>query len=417
MKKYPTWSPLAEVPVLILCGGAGERLMPLTEHRAKPAVPFAYCRIIDFQLSNCANSGFQSIWYAIMFKSARLVLHVSQNWPSIPFSNFHVNPLAPQQMIRGVPEYRGTADAVFQNLEILRESHRGIKDLAILSGDHILAMDFAQMYEYHESCTSDFTVCAMSLPVEEAASQFGVLEVDEIGRIIGFEEKPQHPKEIPGKPGYCLASMGNYFAKFKFLQDCLFQNAYDEDTGHDFGNDIIPFMVKNDLAIYAYDFRENAVPGQRVCYWRDVGSRQSFYDAHMDIIGMDPELNMYNRDWRIRVPADYAPIGKINTIRSGSEHLLIASGSFVEESLLQHSYVGRNVFAGNIEVYGSIIFDDVKIGHGCNIRNAIIDKHAILPPHTRIGYDVEEDLMHGFSFDARDPSCNIVIVPRGWRET
>lgn len=325
---------MRNVYTLVLCGGQGVRLGALTAHRAKPAVPFGgKYRIVDFVLSNVFNSGFYNIGLVVQYKSQQLIDYVVKNWRPSPMMGLNIYTIPPQQML-GDELYRGTADAVFQNLPIVEE-HGSIMEtgqgpfetLCIMSGDHITAIDLSQVYDYHKEHEAAFTVCAMSVPSHEAAGRFGVIEVDSNGRIVGFEEKPQYPKEIPGKPGWSYISLGNYFANLTVLSKYLEEDAMmTSGTEHDFGKNIIPRMVEAGELVFAYDYRDNKIPGQVEHYWRDVGTLWSFLEANMDLVQYEPLINLYNKHWRIRTPADNLPGAKFvrphPTLGSGDRHIV-----------------------------------------------------------------------------------------------
>jgi glucose-1-phosphate adenylyltransferase len=398
------------VLALILAGGQGSRLGPLTGHRSKPSVPFGKHLIIDFVMSNCLNSDIRNMMVFTQYRAQELIRHVQHHWPSDRMRESFIDIVPPQQL-HGEEWYRGTADAVFQNLSIIDEGD--FSDLAILSGDHVYMMDFRQMYAFHKEKYSHFTVCAFPVPTAEA-QRFGIIEVDADGRIIGFEEKPQSPKEIPGRPGWSFVSMGNYFAVKSYVRDILHENASKQDTAHDFGKDIIPMILERGDLMSAYDFRENKVPGQEGYYWKDVGTIDSLWSANMDLVAMEPELNLYNAAWPIRTPDDNLPMGKMNSfrLREGKcgQQFAISGGSILEDSYLDHVIVGRNVRVYGSDVTESVIFSDVHIESGCTIHKAIIDEGVIIPYSTSIGLNQEDDRRRGLFVD----DSGIVIVPRGW---
>lgn len=402
------------VVTLILAGGEGTRLGDLTEDlRAKPSVPFGgKYRIIDFMMSNCLNSGLKNILILTQYRSHELNKHLRLSWPSNMMHGFSVEPV-PAQQIHGEEWYRGTADAVYQNLSII-ESEGDFTTAAILSGDHILAMQLGQMYEYHKKSGSVFTVCAMSVPSSEA-HRFGVIEVDEDDRIVGFAEKPECPKEIPGKPGMSYISLGNYFAELDYLKEVLAENSREPDTKHDFGKDIIPKMVGDGMPVFAYDFRNNRVPGQEEHYWRDVGTVRAFHEANMDLVEMKPELNLYNDQWPFRTPADNLPPAKVNSLamKDGicSEHWIASGGCIIEDSFLRKTVLGRKVRVYGASVEESVVFSGVSIGCGSKLFRVIVDECVTIPPDTEIGIDHKADEARGLSIDEES---GIVIVPKGF---
>lgn len=407
-------SDLKNVITLILAGGVGTRLGPLTQDRSKPSVPFGgKYRIIDFMMSNCLNSGLKDILVLTQYRSYELSKHLRKHWPSNSMHGFSVEPL-PAQQLHGEKWYRGTADAVYQNLSII-ESEGSFTTAAILSGDHILAMHLEQMHAHHKRNGSAFTVCAMSVPSSEA-HRFGVIEVDKNDRIVGFAEKPKHPKEIPGRPGMSYISLGNYFAELEYLTDVLRKNAEDPKTAHDFGKDIIPKMIEGDMPVFAYDFRSNRVPGQEEHYWRDVGTVQAYWEANMDLAEMKPEFNLYNDQWPFRTPADNLPPAKFNSLamRDGicSKHVIASGGCIIEDAFLRKAVLGRKVCIYGASVEESVIFSGVSIGFSSKILRTIIDEEVEVPPGTEIGIDHRADEARGLYVD-RD--SGIVVVPRGFK--
>ncbi len=401
---------MKKIITFILAGGVGSRLGPLTVSRSKPAVPFGgKYRIIDFMMSNCLNSGLFKIMVLVQYRAQGLIDHLQDHWSSQPRFGYFVHTVPPQQMF-GTEWYRGTADAVYQNLPIAIRRNN-VDTAAILSGDHILAMDFEQMYEYHCDKHSAFTVCALSVPSERAAGQFGVIEVESGMRIVGFEEKPAMPKEIPGKPGWCLISTGNYFANIPHLRQALEENTADPHTSHDFGKDIIPKMVREGAAVYAYDFRDNKIPGQEEHYWRDVGTIQSYFDANMDLVSITPELNVYNEEWPILTPADNLPMAKFTET---SEHGCLArssalsGGCIVEDSKLYKAVIGRKTRVYNSVIEESVLFSEINVGHRSYLRRVIVDRGVSIPPGTIIGIDQEADRARGLYVD----ESGITVVPR-----
>lgn len=401
------------VVTVILAGGKGARLGALTTKRAKPAVPFGgKYRIIDFALSSCLNSGerYTDIYVMTQYKSHTLNRHLQDDWAS-KLSSLDMVPS--QGMVEGSNIYHGTADAIFQNIDIFVEDGTP-QDILILSGDHIYVMDMDQLRKYHHSQQSSFTICAMPVMVAEAAGQFGVLEIDNDWRIIGFEEKPMHPKEIPGMPGKCLASMGNYFGDFAFLAEKLQQNA-SNGGGHDFGEDIIPQLIAAGKRVFAYNYLTNEIMKQTKHYWRDVGTIDAFWDTNMDVARTDSVLNLYNPEWPIYTSADNLAPAKINSLLYGSGKIIASGGCIFQECFLHLVVIGRNVrIWNNARVESSVIFSGVIIGAGCDIINAIIDECIDIPPGTTIGRNRADDEARGFYFDKENPDCAIVTVPHGY---
>lgn len=399
------------VLALILAGGQGSRLGPLTWHRSKPSVQFGKHRIIDFVMSNCLNSDIDNMMVFPQYRGQELIRHIQHHWPSDRMRESFIDIVPPQQL-HGAEWYRGTADAVFQNLSIIDDSG-DFSDLAILSGDHIYVMDFRQMYAFHRERGSLFTVCAFPVPTSEA-HRFGVIEVNTEGRIVGFEEKPESPKEIPGRHGWSFISMGNYFVVKSYARDILQENASNSNTSHDFGNDIIPMIVRRGDPIYAYDFRENTVPGQTHHYWRDVGTIESLWGANMDLVAMEPQLNLYNQKWAIRTPHDNLPMAKMNSFRQiddkCSKQFAVSGGSILEDSYLYQSVLGREVQIYGSKVVEAVIFSGVHVEEGSVLHRVIIDEGVRIPAGTRIGVDHKEDRARGLFVD----DSGIVVVPKGF---
>jgi glucose-1-phosphate adenylyltransferase len=400
------------VITVILAGGVGSRLAPLTDPCTKPAVEIAAkYRIIDFMMSNCLNSGLHHILVATQYRSHELSEHLADNYPSNAMHGFFVRTV-PAQQLHGEMWYQGTANAIYQNLGIIA-SEGDFQSIAILSGDHVLAMHFGQMHAYHLAKQSAFTVCVMPVPVAEA-SRFGVLEVDSDWRIIGFEEKPDHPKEIPGRSGYSLVSMGNYFAELESLSEWLTRDATRPDTSHDFGKDIIPGMLAAGASLYAYNFLDNAIPGQSEHYWRDVGTIEALHAANLDLVRIKPELNLYNKEWPIRSAQDNLPPAKFNQTASGDfrpTNSVVSGGCIIEDALLVHSVLGREVRVYGSSIEDSVLFTGVKVKHGCQLRRVIVDKGVRIPERTSIGFDHAADRARGLTVD----ESGIVVVPRGFR--
>jgi glucose-1-phosphate adenylyltransferase len=389
------------VLAVVLAGGKGTRLEPLTRDRAKPAVPFggAY-RIIDFTLSNCLNSGFRRILVLTQYKALSLGRHINRGWRGL-FSwelGEFVDIVPPQQRI-DEHWYRGTADAVYQNIYSIEKEDP--EDVIILAGDHVYKMNYDYMVDFHHKSRADVTVGALPVPLEEAAGQYGVMQVEKDWRIVGFEEKPIYPKPIPNDGARCLASMGIYVFSARFLYEQLCQNAARADAGHDFGHDIIPSIIGSHR-VFAFPFRDEN--RKQEAYWRDVGTLDAYYQANMELIHVNPLLNVYDQSWPIRtyrpnlpppktVFAERGPGGRCgqaldSIVCPGS----IISGGSVERSILGHSCRINSY----VSIEDSILFDGVDVGRHAKIRRAIIDKGVCIPPDVRIGYDHDEDRERGF---------------------
>src|SRR5512139_560508 len=403
---------------VVMAGGRGERLYPLTQHRAKPAVPFGgRYRIIDFVLSNFVNSGILSIYVVTQFKAQSLLEHLDRGWRASDFLGDHFITPVPAQMRSGDDWYQGTADSVYQNLYLLERHSPTL--VAVFGADHIYRMNIRQMIEEHRNKSAEVTVAAIPVKLEDAV-QFGVIEIDADWRIIGFEEKPKQPKAIPGEPDYALVSMGNYLFNNEVLVEALKADAADPASNHDFGRDLLPGFV-NSGRMFAYDFRKNYVPnpskGEEHSYWRDLGTIEAYYDASMDLCSIDPSFNLYNRAWPLRTVGYADPPAKFVfdwADRKGmAVNSVVAEGTIISGSDVHNSIIGRNVRIHSYShVENSVLMDWVEIGRNCRIRNAIIDKANVIPSGTEIGYDLEKDRERYFV-----SPTGIVVIGRGPRKT
>lgn len=395
---------------MILAGGKGERLYPLTQHRAKPAVPFGgIYRIIDFSLSNCINSGIRKIAVLTQYKSMSLDKHLRMGWNFFSGElNEYVISIPPQQRV-GEKWYQGTADAIYQNIYMIEKD--APEHLLVLAGDHIYKMDYAEMYRFHKEKKADATVAAIEVPIKQA-SAFGVIEVDGLYRIIGFEEKPERPKHIPGKPDLAFVSMGIYLFNTKHVVKHLKFDAL-RDTAHDFGKNIISEMMKTSL-VYAYNFKDENKKEAK--YWRDVGTIDAYWEANMDLVAVDPLLNLYDRSWPIRTYQAQNPPAKFvfaQEERGGRLGIaldsIVSHGCIISGGRVQNSVLSPNVRINSYaDVRQSILMENVEIGRRCRIRRAVIDKDVIVPPGTEIGYDLEEDRKRFYV----SPS-GIVVIEKG----
>ena len=400
---------MKKVLAMVLAGGRGERLYPLTRDRAKPAVPFgAIYRIIDFTLSNCLNSEIRRIYALTQYKSISLHRHIQLGWNilSAPLGEF-IEVIPAQQRI-DEHWYQGTADAIFQNFYTLQQEKPDL--ILILSGDHVYKMDYRKMIDFHLGKNADLSVATIGMD-RQLSREFGVIEVDKDWRIIGFQEKPEEPKTIPGDPEEILASMGVYVFNTEILVRRLIEDARSDST-HDFGKDIIPSMIGRDR-IFAFDFKQGDQGGTG--YWRDVGTIDAYFEANMDLISVSPQLNLYDPQWPIfTYQSPYPPAktvleqeGRMGTaINSIISNGCIISGGSVKRSVLSpkvmvHSYA---------EVEDSILLEGVDIGRHAKIRKAIIDKDVQIPPGMEIGYHLDEDAKR---FTVTGPG--IVVVPKGIR--
>jgi glucose-1-phosphate adenylyltransferase len=394
------------VLAFILAGGKGERLYPLTRDRSKPAVPFGgKYRIVDFVLSNFVNSGIYALYVLVQYKAQSLIEHLRNAWRLGGLSD-HFVITVPPQMRRGETWYQGTADAVYQNLNLLRDFRPDI--VAIFGADHIYRMDIGQMLDFHLDREADVTVAALPVPIEEA-SAFGIMETAPDGRIAGFEEKPLHPVAILGDPTRALSSMGNYLFNRDALVETLLEDA-ERNTDHDFGQTIIPELVPR-LGVYAYSFLDNRVPGvqpyEEAGYWRDVGTIAAYWQANMDLLGAAPRLNLDNPRWPILTSAFPGPSARV--IEGQLDNVLIGEGSRVEGAAVRRSIIGRGVrVEPGATIEDSLVMDHTIVQAGARLRRAIVDRYNVIEEGTRIGYDPEQDERR-FSVD---PS-GIVVLARG----
>jgi glucose-1-phosphate adenylyltransferase len=393
---------MKNVLAVILAGGKGSRLEPLTRDRAKPAVPFggAY-RIIDFTLSNCLNSGIRKMLLLTQYKAMSLDRHINLGWQSYLCRELgeFIDVVPPQQRI-DEHWYQGTADAVYQNIYTIEKERP--KYVVILAGDHIYKMNYARLIEHHIQNHADMTVGALRVPVSEAAYQFGVMEIDTENRVVGFEEKPQYPKSIPGDSNIALASMGIYVFTARFLFEQLCLDATRPQSQHDFGRNIIPSVIQQSR-VFAFPFTDEN--RKKDAYWRDVGTLDAYYEANMDLISVDPLLNMYDDEWPVRTfqpnlpPPKFVFAEKTPGGRCGQAlDSLVCAGTVVSGGRLEGSIVGCNSRINSYAtVEDSILFDGVNVGRHAKIRRAIIDKGVCIPQGIEIGYDRELDLARGFT--------------------
>ncbi|MDA7979849.1 MAG: glucose-1-phosphate adenylyltransferase [Pirellulales bacterium] len=385
---------------VILAGGRGSRLEPLTRDRAKPAVPFGGCyRIIDFALSNCLNSGFRRMLVLTQYKAMSLDRHINLGWRRFfchEIGEF-VDVVPPQQRI-DENWYRGTADAVYQNIYTLEKEHSD--DTVILAGDHIYKMDYSRLVEFHRENEADATVAALRVPRSHATS-FGVMEISADGRITGFEEKPDDPKGIPGDADFALASMGVYVFKTRFLFEQLCLDATHSSSRRDFGRDIIPSIIDRHR-VFAYPFRDEN--RKQDAYWRDVGTLEAYFEANMDLVSVDPQLNLYDERWPIWTYQPNLPPPKFVFADDGDKprrgtavDSLICPGAIISGGTVQNAIIGHRVRVNSYaNVTNSILFDGVTIGRGAKVQNVIIDKDVHIKADSRIGFDREEDRANGY---------------------
>jgi len=390
-----------DVLTLILAGGKGTRLDPLTRDRAKPAVPFGgLYRIVDFTLSNCVNSNLRRILVLTQYKARSLDRHIAAGWGFFSRElDEYVEVLPPQQRI-DEHWYKGTADAIYQNIYSIEKADP--RYVLILAGDHIYKMDYGDMIRAHLDHGADLTIGCISVPLREATS-FGILQIDAQDRVRGFQEKPRDATPMPDDPQHCLASMGIYVFTARPMYELLCQDATHPNSDHDFGKNIIPGIMESHK-VYAYRFQDKnrkAVP-----YWRDVGTLDAYYQANMDLVEIDPVLNLYDREWPIRTNQPQLPPPKFvfsdegvrGQVRRGEAH----DSMVCQGCILSGGHVRRSILAPNVRVNSyalvenSILFDGVDVGRHCRIRRAIVDKDVRIPPNTTIGYDLDHDRQRGF---------------------
>jgi glucose-1-phosphate adenylyltransferase len=381
---------------MVLAGGRGSRLYELTNWRAKPAVPFGgKFRIIDYVLSNCVNSGIRHIGVATQYKSHSLIQHIQRGWS---FLNGHfgefINLLPAQQRVDEHQWYQGTADAVFQNLDILRSSNPDF--ILVLGGDHVYKMDYGKLLAFHVDNKADMTVACLEVPVAEATG-FGVMGIDESSRVIEFAEKPANPASIPGKPGISLASMGIYVFNAKFLFEQLIRDADDTHSSHDFGKDIIPHLVEK-YRVFAQSFEQSCVGmgDDNIPYWRDVGTIDSYWEANMELTKVNPELNMYDQEWPIWTHQEQLPPAKFVFDEEGRRGMavdsLVSGGCIVSGSELRRSLLFSDVRVNSYcDIEDSVILPDVDVSRYVTLKRVIVDKLCKIPEGLVVGINPEED--------------------------
>jgi len=395
---------------VVLAGGAGERLNPLTRDRAKPAVIFGgKYRIIDFTLSNCVNSGIRKIFVLPQYKSHSLIEHTRDAWSILnPELGEFVSNLSPQMRV-GEDWYRGTADAVYQNLYHLKQVDADY--VVVLSGDHIYKMDYGHFVRYHQHKKADMTISSIEVDIREA-SRFGVIRAGHDARVIGFDEKPADPRPIPGRPDRAFVSMGVYVLKRDVLIDVLTKDAENERSQHDFARDIIPLMYPGQK-VFVYRF--SAGKGRDAAYWRDIGTIDAYWKANMDLASVSPIFNLYDRNWPIRTyEGQYPPAKTVfadeDTGRAGKAlDSIICSGVIISGGRVQGSVLSPGVRINSYaEVDQSILFHGVVVGMRAKIKRAIIDKGVRIPDGMKIGYDLEKDRKRFYVSDE-----GIVVIPKG----
>jgi len=403
---------MENVLTVILAGGKGSRLEPLTRDRAKPAVPFGgLYRIIDFALSNCLNSGLRKIQLLTQYKAQSLDRHINVGWQRYFVRELgeFIDVLPPQQRI-DEQWYQGTADAVYQNIYAI-EKHQP-KYVVVLAGDHIYKMNYASMLDFHIEAGADLTIGALKTTIDDARS-FGVMQIDTQQRIMGFEEKPQDPKTIPGDDAHCLASMGIYVFNASFLFEQLCLDATRRQSAHDFGRNVIPSIIDSHR-VFAFPFRDEN--RKQDAYWRDVGTIDAYYEANMDLVSVDPMLNIYDEAWPLRTfqpnvpPPKFVFSGEKNAQRRGHAlDSLVCGGSIISGGEVESSILGPNVRVNSFaSVNDSILFEGVNVGRHARVRRAIIDKGVSVPADIEIGYDLDADRQRGFTVT----SSGLVVIAK-----
>jgi glucose-1-phosphate adenylyltransferase len=391
---------------MILAGGVGARLYPLTKVKAKPAVPFGgIYRIIDFTLSNCLHSGIRHIFVLTQHKSLPLDRHLWLGWSSLfrtELGEFLATVPPQQRLVR--EWYRGTADAVFQNIDLL--SHERPKFVLILAGDHVYRMDYRAMLQFHLSKNAEVTIACTTVPIKDA-SRFGVMEVDENDKIIGFEEKPQKPKSLPNDPSHSLISMGIYLFNTETLVRAVIQDAKRTDSDHDFGKNVIPSLVQQGAQVFAFNIRKELPP--LFHYWQDIGTLDSYYDAHMELVSPNPSFPLHDDEWTIRTYLPPLPPAVLKG-DAVARYCVVSPGCVIEEgAIVEHSILSPGVYIGKgAVVRRSILLHRVRVSEGCHLEKVIVDEDVTIPQGEQIGVDVERDRKR-FTVTER----GVVIVPIG----
>lgn len=401
---------ITHITTFILAGGKGERLYPLTRDRTKPAVPFGgIYRIIDFPLSNAINSGLRKIYIFTQYKSLSLHRHIREGWNIFSRELGEFIDLVPAQQRIGEEWYQGTADSVFQNINILEDEKPEL--ILILSGDQVYKMDYRRIINAHIEKKADLTISVFEVPLKEA-HRFGVLKLDEDNRVVDFKEKPAEPAADPKNPDVALISMGIYVFNLEVLIKKVVEDAKKADSSHDFGKDVIPSMIGK-YNVYGFRFIDENKKDTK--YWRDIGTIDAYWEANMDLVSIDPLLNLYDRNWLIRTfQVQYPPV---KTVFSGEDRKasvtdsMVSSGCIISGGRVHHSILSANVRINSYaEVVDSILFENVNIGRYAKIRRTIIDKNVVVPPHVEIGYNLEEDRKRFVVSEN-----GIVVIPKNYR--
>lgn len=393
-----------KILAFVMAGGEGTRLYPLTAERSKPSVPFgARYRIVDFVLSNLINSGIHAIYLLVQYKSQSLIEHVRKAWVLPPILPEHFVTIVPPQMRSGPEWFQGTADAVYQNLNLL---HQHKPDLVLVFGaDHVYRMDVQQMVRFHREREADVSVAALPVPATQARA-FGVVGVDKEARIRSFIEKPASPPTMPERATHVFASMGNYIFNTQVLVAAL-ETAHSQG-GHDFGRHVLPSLVES-KRIYAYNFADNRVPGvkpyEEAAYWRDVGTLEAYFDATMDVLGIEPRFDVFNGRWPIYSSSYQGPVAKF--VYANIENSIVSAGCMINGATLRNTILRREVvLEPDVEIEDSIIMDYVVIKRGAKLRRVIVDRYNVIEENARIGFDAAEDRARYHVSDS-----GIVVIP------
>ena len=395
-----------KILAMVIAGGEGSRLHPLTAERSKPSVPFgARYRIVDFVLSNLVNSGIHAIYLLVQYKSQSLIEHVRKAWVLPPLLQEHFITVVPPQMRRGQEWFQGTADAVYQNINLIRQHS---PDLVLVFGaDHIYRMDIQQMVDFHLEKGAGATVAALPVPLQQA-SGFGIIDADANGRIRAFQEKPANPPAMPSRPSHAFASMGNYLFDTQVLLNAL--ESCNAAGGHDFGQNVLPSLLESGK-LFAYDFSSNKVPGVRgyeePAYWRDVGTLDAYFDAHMDVLGLEARFDAFNARWPIFSSNYQGPVA--NFIDAKIERSIVSAGCLINGGSVKNSILRREVvIEPGAEIEDCIIMDYVVVRRGAKLKRVIVDRYNEIPENARIGFDPATDLARYKVTDS-----GIVVIPEG----
>lgn len=405
-----------QVLAMVLAGGEGRRLSALTDERAKPAVPFGgRFRIIDIVLSNFVNSGITKIKVLTQYKSHSLEQHIARAWRMSAILDQYVETV-PAQQRTGKDWFKGSADAVWQSVNVITDESPS--HVCVFGGDHVYTMDVRQMIAFHDAKNANVTVAAIPVPKEEA-KQFGVIRVDAHGRITEFLEKVPDPPEIPGRPGFCLASMGNYVFEADVLLDQLKQDARLNESAHDFGRNVLPSMVKEGHAVYAYDFATNEVPGQTDWnrgYWRDIGTIDSYWESQMDLVEVTPRFSLYNDEWVIRTGMSHDPPAKFVFSDATGKRVGLATDSLVSNGcIVSGGRIQRSVLSPRVRINSyssveeSVLLEGVQVGRHARVHRAILDKGVVVDEGAEIGFDPDADAARGFTTS----EGGVTVVRRG----